>query len=121
MKQPLILVVDDDPVMREVTRIHLEQAGYGVELASGGEEGVIKSAALQPSAVIMDFAMPGVSGRDALERIRANPETALLPVVMLSAWSADHNRRAVRALGANWLEKPLNGDALIDIVKQLLA
>jgi two-component system chemotaxis response regulator CheY len=117
---PLILVVDDDPIMREVTRIHLREAGYGVELASGGAEGVGKVETLRPDLVILDFAMPGVSGRDALRQIRAQPGNAGIPVIMLTAWSSVDDRKQVEALGGVWLEKPVAAEALFETVRGMI-
>ena len=117
---PLILVVDDDPVMRELARIHLAGAGYRVELASGGAEGVAKANALGPALMIMDFAMPEVSGRDALRQIRRRPATAGIPVIMLTAWSSSEDRLEVEALGAVWVDKPLESEALLKAVRRMV-
>ena len=62
-----VLVVDDDPFMRELSRIHLERAGHVVSLAEGGAEGVAKARSLGPDAIVMDFSMPGLSGTDTLK------------------------------------------------------
>ena len=118
---PLVLVVDDDPIMREVTRIHLEGAGYTVELAAGGVEGVEKVEALRPDLVILDFAMPGVSGCDALRQIRAQPGSVAIPVIMLTAWSSVDDRKVVEALGGRWLEKPVSVEALLEAVRGMIA
>ncbi|MDP2181949.1 MAG: response regulator [Actinomycetota bacterium] len=116
-----ILVVDDDPFMRELTRIHLESAGHVVVLANGGAEGVAKARSLAPAVIIMDFSMPGLSGTDALKQIRADPDIAETPVLMLTAWSSDDSRLKAENLGATWLEKPLSGEALIDAVDRMIA
>lgn len=115
-----ILVVDDDPHMRELTRIHLESAGHDVVLADGGAEGVAKARSLGPAAIIMDFSMPGLSGTDTLKQIRADPDIAKTPVLMLTAWSSDSSRLEAEKLGATWLEKPLSGEALIDAVRRMI-
>ncbi|MDI1282353.1 response regulator [Brevundimonas sp.] len=120
-RPPLVLVVDDDPIMREVTRIHLEGAGYTVELATGGVEGVDKVEALRPDLVILDFAMPGVSGCDALRQIRAQPGSVAIPVIMLTAWSSVDDRKVVEALGGSWLEKPVSVEALLEAVRGMIA
>lgn len=120
-RPPLVLVVDDDPIMREVTRIHLEGAGYTVELATGGVEGVDKVEALRPDLVILDFAMPGVSGCDALRQIRARPGSVAIPVIMLTAWSSVDDRKVVEALGGSWLEKPVSVEALLEAVRGMIA
>ncbi|WP_339871506.1 response regulator [uncultured Brevundimonas sp.] len=117
--EPLILVIDDDPIMREVTRVHLRKAGYAVELAASGAEGVDKAAALNPALVIMDFAMPELSGCDALRQIRGRPMIAGVPVVMLTAWTSVEARGEVEALGAVWVEKPVAADLLLKAVRKL--
>lgn len=115
-----VLVVDDDPFMRELTRVHLEGAGHVVALADGGAEGVLKARALAPAAIVMDFSMPGLSGADTLKQIRADPDISKTPVLMLTAWSSDASRREAENLGATWLEKPLSGEALIDAVGRMI-
>ena len=115
-----ILVVDDDPFMRELARIHLESAGHVVVLADGGAEGVAKARSLAPAVIIMDFSMPGLSGTDTLKQIRADPDIAETPVLMLTAWSSDASRLEAENLGATWLEKPLSGEALIDAVDRII-
>lgn len=116
----MILVIDDDPIMLELTRIHLAGAGYRVELASGGAEGVARAEALRPALVIMDFAMPDISGREALRQIRALPEIAATPVIILTAWSSVDDRKQVEALGAVWVDKPVAADALLRTVCEMI-
>ena len=118
--RPSILVVDDDPFMRELTRVHLESAGHVVALANGGAEGVVKARSLSPAVIIMDFSMPGLSGTETLKQIRADPGISKTPVLMLTAWSSDAGRLEAENLGATWLEKPLSGKALIDAVDRMI-
>ena len=115
-----ILVVDDDAFMRELTRVHLESAGHTVALAAGGAEGLAKARSMGPAAIIMDFSMPGLSGTDTLKQIRADPDIAETPVLMLTAWSSGDSRLEAEYLGATWLEKPLSGEALIDAVDRMI-
>ena len=115
-----ILVVDDDAFMRELTRVHLESAGHTVALAAGGAEGLAKARSMGPAAIIMDFSMPGLSGTDLLKQIRADPDIAETPVLMLTAWSSSDSRLEAEYLGATWLEKPLSGEALIDAVGRMI-
>ena len=117
---PSILVVDDDPFMRELTRVHLESAGHVVVLAAGGLEGVAKARSLGPAAIIMDFSMPGLTGTEILKQIRADRTISNTPVLMLTAWSSDASRREAENLGATWLEKPLSRAALIDAVDRMM-
>lgn len=117
---PSILVVDDDPFMRELARTHLEGAGYVVAMADGGAEGVAKARSLAPAVIIMDFSMPGLSGTDTLKQVRMDPDISKTPVLMLTAWSSDASRLEAESLGATWLEKPLSGEALIDAVGRMI-
>lgn len=117
----LVLVVDDDPVMREITRIHLEEAGFRVVLAAGAEDGLQKARSLRPALVVMDFAMPGMSGTEAIRSLRADSDTARTPVLMVTAWSSEASEQQAKALGAHWLQKPILGDQLVNAVKELLA
>lgn len=116
-----ILVIDDDPFMREITRVNLEGAGYTVALAEHGVDGAVQIRALRPSAVILDFAMPGSSGLEILRDLRADAQVADTPVVMVSAWNSDDARIDAEALGAYWLEKPIMGDTLVRAVQESLS
>ncbi len=116
-----ILVIDDDPFMREITRVNLEGAGYTVALAEHGVDGAVQIRALHPSAVILDFAMPGSSGLEILRDLRADAQVADTPVVMVSAWNSDDARIDAEALGAYWLEKPIMGDTLVRAVQESLS
>lgn len=117
---PLILVVDDDPVMREVARIHLEGAGYKVALADNAADGLRKAHTLRPSVVVMDFAMPGGTGADALRIMRTDEELGTTPVLMVTAWSLEKSQLETKDLAATWLQKPIMAEALIASVRNLL-
>ena len=116
-----ILVIDNDPFMRELTRVYLESAGHVVTLAGGGVEGLAQARSLKPAVIILDFSMPGLSGAETLKQIRADPDISKTPVLMLTAWSSDASRVEAENLGATWLEKPLSGEALIDAVSRLIS
>ena len=116
-----ILVVDDDPFMRDLARIHLERAGYVVAVASGGAECVVKTRSLAPALIVMDFSMPDLSGTETLKQIRADPDIFRTPVLILTAWSSEDGRLEAEYLGATWLEKPLSGEALIDAVGRMIS
>jgi len=116
-----VLVVDDDPFMREITRIHLEGAGYEVALATSAAEGLQRARALRPSLVVMDFAMPEGTGTEALRAIRSDNEIGHTPVLMVTAWSLEESRSGAAGLAATWLQKPVMGEQLIQSVRDNLA
>jgi CheY-like chemotaxis protein len=90
-----VLVIDDDDDVRMLVRLSLERAGGKIVLeAANGPEGVERAAADAPDAILLDVMMPGMDGRATLEQLRARPETAAIPVVLLTAkvHPSDHGR-----------------------------
>ena len=80
-----ILVVDDTPQNVKLLHDLLVAKGYSVATAATGEEGLAKLETESPDLVLLDVMMPGLSGYDVCRRIRENPRTALLPVVLVTA------------------------------------
>lgn len=115
-----VLIIDDDPIIREVAKMHLERAGYTVCLAADGAAGLLAARTRRPQIVLLDFAMPGLSGIDVLRELRADDDTAAIPVLMITQWRADAERAVSEALGARWLQKPILGDSLIMAVEDAL-
>ncbi len=83
--KPLVLIVDDEPMFREIFRAKFESAGLSIETAFNGEEGIIKAKTLKPDLVLMDMKMPGMTGADALLKLKEDPETKNIKVVFLSS------------------------------------
>ena len=94
-----ILIVDDDPGVRNSLRLQLEDLGYPVYLAEDGDEAVDLLKVSVPDLVILDLAMPGKSGHEVLSWIRNNPDTRDLPVIVLSAFPLFGELDRLRALG----------------------
>ena len=88
--QPLILIVDDEADFREIFSIKLKEAGYRVEVASGGEEGIEKAKALRPALILMDITMPGMDGATAVLKLREDPATKDLRVAFLTNLGDPH-------------------------------
>ncbi|NJN86195.1 MAG: response regulator [Leptolyngbyaceae cyanobacterium SL_7_1] len=90
-----ILIIDDEPDIREATQVCLEVAkGWQVSTAGSSVEGVKKAMAEQPDAVLLDVMMPDVDGLATLEKLRTDPVTQHIPIVLLTAKAqpADHRR-----------------------------
>lgn len=115
-----ILIVDDDPYMRDIVTIHLVASGYEVTTASSGGCAVELIRTDRPDAVILDFAMPDLSGLEILRRIRAEADGEPLPVLMLTAWHSDEARIETQSLGARWMEKPVRGADLVGAIHTAL-
>jgi CheY-like chemotaxis protein len=112
--RPRILVVDDDAVIVAVIRAALEPHGYAVETAID-EAAVSLAADTQPALVLLDLRMPQMSGDEVGRRLRAEPRTAHIPIILMSADA--QVRQAVAQIGAQgYLEKPLDPQALLRTV-----
>ncbi len=107
-----VLVVEDDPTVREVTRRYLGDAGYAVDEAADGRAGLRAAREHTPDAVVLDVMLPGMSG---LEVCRALRDThPLLPIVMLSALGDEDDRVAGLQLGADdYVTKPFSARELV--------
>ena len=118
MNHGRILIVDDDPRLLHIVAMYLGIEGYDVVTAENGEDGLHEIEAQRPDLVILDIMMPGMDGIEACRRIRANPETQNMPVVMFSALSSDDDIERARLAGANHLiTKPFNLVGLGSVVK----
>ena len=81
-----VLLIDDDELIREVTELSLGRVGgWAVITARSGEEGLSKAVIEQPDAILLDVMMPGLDGPGTLERLKADPATAAIPVIFLTA------------------------------------
>jgi len=116
-----ILVVDDDARNLRLAVSVLEQAGHEVLSAEGGAEGVEVALAHAPDLVLMDVQMPGMDGVSALRRLRADPRTAALKVVALTAFAMKGDAKRLLAEGFDgYLEKPIRYKEFLASVAALL-
>ena len=114
-----LLVVDDEPSMREFLEIMLSQEGYQVRTASNGEEGVKAYRTEEPDLVLTDVKMPGMSGLDLIREIHSLDPTA--PIIAITAYaSADDAIRAVREGAYDYLSKPFQIEDLRIIIRNAL-
>lgn len=117
-----ILVIDDDSNIRFIVRFKLESDGYQVILANDGKEGVDAALEQQPDLIIVDIQMPVMDGFTALQALKAEPRTAHIPVVMLTARGQRLDELRGRELGAReFLNKPFSPRKLSEVISQLLA
>ncbi|MDT0411764.1 MULTISPECIES: response regulator transcription factor [Streptomyces] len=118
-RQQRILVVDDEPAVREALRRSLVFEGYGVEVAADGHEALRKAAATPPDLVVLDIQMPGMDGLTAARRLRATGST--VPVLMLTARDTVGDRVTGLDAGADdYLVKPFELDELFARIRALL-
>ena len=118
MNQRRILVVDDDPRLLHIVQMYLAIEDFEVVTALNGEDGLREVESHSPDLVILDVMMPGMDGIEVCRRIRTNPDTAGIPVLLFSALSGDDDVERARQAGANHLiTKPFNLVGLGSVVK----
>ncbi len=115
-----VLVVDDTPENVKLLADLLAVKGYAVATAANGEEALAKVASEKPDLVLLDVMMPGLSGYDVCRRIRADPETALLPVVLVTSLDPQRSAQGHRSRRRRFLSKPINQPELFARVRSLL-
>ena len=120
--RPRILGVDDSLTIRKALEIVLKPAGYDLELAASGSEAIDKAKANQPRLILLDFVLPDMAGTDVCRRLAADPETAHIPVVLISAKGAEI-RQAYRDIGnvVSYITKPFKPQAITAVVEEALA
>ncbi|MDQ3367360.1 MAG: response regulator [Myxococcota bacterium] len=115
MKEGRVLVVDDEPMVRETLGQVLKEEGYVVELAVDGESALECVYAARPDAILLDLMMPGMNGRQFLQTLRSEPAYADVPVLLMTAVHGLEVSPAT--LGASEVvEKPFNVDELLNKV-----
>jgi len=113
---PLVLVIDDDPVARDVLRRSLEKEGFGVMTASRGEEGLRLARERAPTAITLDVMMPGMDGWAVLSELKGDPQTAHIPVVMVTIME---DRNLAFSLGAaDFVNKPIDRERLGTVLER---
>jgi adenylate cyclase len=118
---PKVLVVDDTPLNVKMMADILAFNGYQVVTASGGKEGLAQVEAQKPDIVLLDVMMPDLDGYAVCQAIRANPDTAMLPVVMVTALDPHQERvKGLEAGADDFLSKPINQPELLARVRSLV-
>lgn len=116
-----VLVVDDTPQNVKLLADILGAKGFVAITAASGEEALGKLAAERPDLVLLDVMMPGLSGYDVCRRIRADPATALLPVVLVTSLDPHQERvKGIEAGADDFLSKPIHQAELLARVRSLL-
>jgi GAF domain-containing protein/DNA-binding response OmpR family regulator len=116
-EDPLVLVVDDDPTVRELVSRHLERAGFAVVTAENGKEGLRLARELRPDAMTLDIMMPDLDGWTVLAAIKGDPSLASIPVVLMTI--VDEKNRGYALGAADYLMKPVDRAKLIETLRSV--
>lgn len=117
-----ILSVDDSPSIRQTVKIALQSAGFTVESACDGADGLARAERAAFDCIITDLNMPNMDGLTMIRALRRMPSYAGVPILFLTTENADSVKRDAKAAGATgWLTKPFAADQLIRIVNKVLA
>lgn len=121
MGQQRVLLVDDDPGLTTLLELVFRRAGYEVVVANNGMDGLNQAELSTPDLIVLDIMMPDVSGIEVCRRLRANPKTAGVPIMILSASGNKEDREMALEAGADtFIQKPISPTELVNRVKQLL-
>ena len=115
---PLVLIVDDDVTVRAVIGRYLEHAGFAVETADGGQEGLRLARKLHPAAITLDIMMPGIDGWTVLAAVKGDPELQDIPVVLLTI--VDEKNRGFSLGASEYLVKPVDRDKLTGVLRSIV-
>jgi CheY-like chemotaxis protein len=121
MANELILIVEDNPKNLKLLRDILQVTGYPTVEAETGEEGVRLARERQPALILMDIQLPGMSGIEALGRLRADAATRTIPVIAVTASVMAQDRERVMAAGFDGFQgKPISVRELLATVRGIL-
>jgi two-component system phosphate regulon response regulator PhoB len=116
-----LLVVEDEPDIRKLIVLHLEREGFQCRQTANGDDALKEVTARRPELVVLDVLLPGLDGFEVCRRIRANPDTAAVPIIMLTAKADEVDRVVGLEMGADdYLTKPFSPKELVARVRAVL-
>ena len=121
MPQPTVLIVEDDRALADVLAYNLKQAGYDTHLARDGQDGLSQAELRLPDLVVLDLMLPVVDGLEVCRRLRGNPATRGMLILMLTAKSEETDQVVGFSVGADdYVTKPFSVKVLLERVRALM-
>jgi DNA-binding response OmpR family regulator len=121
MRAPVVLIVDDDPLLVSLVQHKLKSRGYTVVTATDGASGLERARTLKPDIIVLDIMMPVLDGRSTLLRLREDPQFSKTPVVMLTARGREDDIVDLLQHGASdYLVKPFSPEELAARIGRLV-
>jgi len=110
-----VLVLDDEEHIRKILKLVLEREGYQVFTAPNGEEAIVLAKVEHPEAILLDIIMPMMDGYEVLRRLKSDPDTRAIPVIMVTAKGGERDIATSFRLGALfYVEKPFETKDLLE-------
>jgi len=114
-----VLIIEDEKLIIVSTQMVLEAAGFRVESATNGEDGIAKARSLSPDLILLDIMMPGIDGWETLTRLKRDGGTANIPVIIFTAREHARGHQKSAEMGAaDYFRKPFEPDELIELVEK---
>ena len=115
-----VLCVEDNEDTMFVLHRRLSRAGFEVKVATNGRDGVEWAVTMQPQVIVMDLNLPKLDGAEATRRLKSQPETQHIPIIVVTSYDDDKHRAAAFAAGCDAYEtKPANFEQLVAKIKEL--
>ena len=116
-----ILVIDDEPELTKAVEIRLKSIGYEVALSYDGRTGIDKAKEIKPDLILLDLIMPIMDGYVVAKKLKDDPETKHIPIIILTASQREDLKTRCRELGvASFIMKPFETSDLLMVVKAIL-
>jgi PAS domain S-box-containing protein len=115
-QENIVLIIDDDPMARDLLKRHLKKAGFQVQTAASGAEGLALAAELKPIAITLDVLLPGIDGWAVLAQLKADPALANIPVIIVTMLEDEQMGFALGA--SDYLTKPIDRQRLTAVVQK---
>ena len=122
MNKKRLLIVDDDPSLREIFRLFMEKEGYEVDEAEDGAKGIDRVKAFKPDAIVLDLMMPVMNGVEVLKKLRDADLFARVPVIVVTGFGDQAKEQEIKGFKnvAHFMKKPVDYVELTAKVKALL-
>jgi CheY-like chemotaxis protein len=119
---PKVLLVEDNEMNRDMLSRRLARNGYDVVIAVNGQEGIEMAASEKPDLILMDMSLPVLDGWEATRKLKADPATASIPVIALTAYAMESDREKALAAGCDDFDtKPIELPRLLKKMKAFVA
>ena len=118
----VILIIDDSPTELHLFQNMLERSGFGTLVADSGEEGLRQAKASRPNCILMDVVMPGMNGFQATRKLTQDPDTAGIPVIMITTKDQETDKIwGMRQGAVEYLVKPIDEKQLVAKINEVMA